>query len=122
MQYTVLHTCIAVFDLEKSKKFYEEVLGLKEKRRLSPNDKTVCVFLEDGVSSNVIELKWINDRTTPYDLGDNLGHIGIRVDDIAAVRQQHEKMGIVCDEIASLGVYFIKDPDGYVLEIIPTRK
>ncbi|MHB1315117.1 MAG: VOC family protein [Christensenellales bacterium] len=123
MQYTIRHMCITVFDLEKSLKFYEEVLGLQEMKRLVfPDEEKTCVFLTDSMSANLIELMWMKDRKEPYDLGDNLGHIGIRVDDIEAARAQHEKMGIVTMEIDFLGVYFIKDPDGYILEIIPTKK
>ena len=122
MKPTILHTCITVYDLEKSLRFYQDVLGLKEEKRIVfPKGDRISVFLADETSSNKIELTWIKDHA-PYDLGDNLGHIGIKTDDIDAARKEHERLGIVTGEIKMFNVYFIKDPDGYIIEIIPTKK
>ena len=68
-----------------------------------------------------VELTSLQDHPGPYALGDNEQHIGFRVDDFNAAHALHERMGCICYENPAMGIYFIEDPDGYWLEIIPTR-
>ena len=63
------HFNFNVLDLEKSLKFYEEALGLKEVRRKEAEDGSfILVYLGDGKSSFTLELTWLKDRTEKYDL------------------------------------------------------
>ena len=64
---------------------------------------------------------WLKGRTEPYNLGDEEFHLAFRVDDYDAAHALHEKMGCICYENTAMGLYFIKDPDGYWLEIVPVR-
>ena len=122
MKFTMYHTCITVLDFEKSMKFYEEALGLKEVRRIEAADgSSKIVFLETEGSLCQLELTWYADREEPYNLGDNEIHIGFRTDDYEASLAKHRQMGCVCFENPRFGVYFIEDPDGYWMEIVPTR-
>ena len=122
MKFTMYHTCITVLDLEKSMKFYEEALGLKEVRRIEAADgSSKIVFLETEGSLCQLELTWYADREEAYNLGDNEIHIGFRTDDYEASLAKHRQMGCVCFENPKFGVYFIEDPDGYWIEIVPVR-
>ena len=122
MKFTMYHTCITVLDLEKSMKFYEEALGLKEVRRIEAADgSSKIVFLETEGSLCQLELTWYADREEPYNLGDNEIHIGFRTDDYEASLAKHRQMGCVCFENPKFGVYFIEDPDGYWIELVPER-
>ena len=122
MQFRFAHNNINVFDLEKSIEFYHEALGLNETRRkVAPDGSYILVFMEDGCSQHQLELTWLRDRSDPYNLGDNEIHIAFKTDDFEAAHQLHSKMGCICYENKAMGVYFIDDPDGYWLEIIPAK-
>ena len=118
MKFTFAHNNINVLNLEKSLSFYQQALGLTETRRVEKPDFTL-VYLGDDVTPHRLELTWLKGRQQPYNLGDNEIHIAFRVDDFSAAHELHESMGCICYENASMGIYFIADPDGYWLEIIP---
>lgn len=120
MNFRFLHNNINVFDLEKSLAFYSEALGLKEIRRKETPDFTL-VFLGDGESKHELELTWLRERTDPYNLGDNEIHLAFEADDYEAAHEKHKKMGCICYENMQMKVYFISDPDGYWLEIVPKK-
>jgi len=123
MKFTFAHNNLNVFDLEKSLAFYKEALGLVEVRRTeAPDGSFILVFLGDGVTSHQLELTWLRDRETPYDLGDNEIHLAFVVDDFEAAHKHHSEMGCICYENEKMGIYFIEDPDGYWLEIIPSKR
>ena len=63
-----------------------------------------------------------SDRAEAYDLGENEFHLAFTVDDYAAAHALHKEMGCICFENEAMGIYFIADPDGYWLEIVPARK
>ena len=122
MKFSIKHTNLNVFDLEKSLEFYTKALGLTEIKRHKPDDDSFeLVFLSDDEGVHQIELTWLRDRETPYDLGDNEIHIAFVVDDYDAAFKLHKEMDCVCYENPAMGIYFIEDPDGYWLEIIPTK-
>ena len=122
MNFKIIHNCINVFDLERSMRFYEEALGLKEVRRITaPDGSFILVFVANENAEHQIELTWLRDREEPYNLGDNEMHIGFRTDDYEAAYAKHKEMGCICFENPGMGIYFICDPDGYWLEMIPTR-
>jgi lactoylglutathione lyase len=117
------HNNINVRDLEKSLRFYQDALGLVEIRRVEPAGKSfILVFLGDGTTSHKIELTWLRERQEPYNLGDNEFHLAMVVDDYKAAFARHKEMGCVCYENPTMGIYFIEDPDGYWVEIIPEKK
>ena len=104
-------------------KFYEEALGLKEVRRKGPEDGSfILVYLGDGESKHQLELTWLRDWDKDhYDLGDDEFHLAFTTDDMEAAHKKHEEMGCICFENPKMGIYFIEDPDGYWIEIIPER-
>jgi len=122
MKFTIDHFNINVLDLDKSLAFYDKALGLKEARRKTADDGSyVIVYLEDGISPNKLELTWLKSQTTPYDLGDEEFHIAFKTDDFDAAHALHTQMDCICFENKEMGIYFINDPDGYWLEIVPRR-
>lgn len=122
MKFTFNHNNINVFNLEKSVAFYTENLGLSEVRRKEASDGSfILVFLGDGETGHRLELTWLRDWEKPYNLGDNEMHLAFRVDDYEKAHDFHEAQGVICYENEKMGIYFISDPDGYWVEIIPTR-
>lgn len=122
MQFSFLHNNINVFDLQKSIAFYDEALGLKEVSRIESEDGSfIIVYLGDGISKHTLELTWLRDKTTPYNLGDNEIHLAFEVDDYEGALKKHRAMEVVCFENDAMGIYFISDPDGYWVEILPTN-
>ena len=119
--FTMIHENYNVADLDRSLAFYREALGLHEVRRKEKPEYTI-VYLADDTEGFELELTWLRDRDKPYNLGDEEFHLAFRTDDMEAAHALHEKMGCICYENPAMGIYFIKDPDGYWLEIVPTRK
>ena len=122
----VLHTMIRVGDLEASKKFYCEALGMKMLREQDyPEGKFTLCFVGYGDESKeaVIELTH-NWGVTSYDLGDAYGHVALGTNDIKGA----------CDRVRTLGykvtrepgpmkhgttvIAFVEDPTGYKIELI----
>ena len=122
MKFKLAHTNINVKDLEKSLAFYSKALGLVQVRRKDAADGSfTLVFLEDGTGGHQIELTWLRDKEGPYELGDNESHIAFHVDNMEEAHKLHSEMGCICFENKSMGIYFIEDPDGYWLEVIPAK-
>jgi len=122
MKFTIDHFNINVLDLEKSLVFYEKALGLHEARRKTADDGSyIIVFLEDGTGAGKLELTWLKSQEKPYDLGDEEFHIAFKTDDFDTAYALHKKMDCICFENKEMGIYFINDPDGYWLEIVPKR-
>jgi lactoylglutathione lyase len=123
MNFTMVHNNINVFDLEKSIKFYEDALGLKiAKTKESPTGAFKIVYLKDDYSSHLLELTWLKEKTTPYNLGDNEIHLCFKTDNYDQAYLKHKEMGCICYENKEMGLYFIADPDGYWLEILRNKK
>ncbi len=121
MKFKFLHSNIYTINLEKSIAFYEKALDLKEVRRLETDD-FILVYMGDGITSHQLEISWIkDDRTNPYNLGDNTFHIAFEVEDFDKAHELHEKMGCICYDNKEMGIYFINDPDGNWMEVIPKR-
>lgn len=123
MQFRFAHNNLNVLDLDRSLAFYRDALGLTEARRKEAADGSfIIIFLSDGgLTPHLLELTWLKDREAPYNLGENEFHLAFRVDDYDAAHKKHADMGCICYENPSMGIYFIADPDGYWLEIIPTK-
>lgn len=120
MQARAIHRCIHVLDLEKSLAFYEKALGLVPVRRMGPADHSwENVYVANETTGFQIELTWNDGRTEPYYNGGKDTHICFVVDDIDAARAIHEEMGCICFVNERMGLYFIEDPDGCWIEILP---
>lgn len=122
MRFTLVHNNINVRDLDKSLAFYQEALSLKAVRRITaPDGAFIIVYLESEGSTHQLELTWLRDWDRPYNLGDNEFHIAFRAEDFEAAHQLHSDMGCIVYENPAMGIYFIADPDGYWLEVLPRR-
>lgn len=122
MTFAFNHFNFNVLDLERSLKFYDEALGLKVVREKRAADGSFIInFLGDGATGFQLELTYMTERTEPYDLGEQEYHLAFVTDDMAAAHEKHEKMGCICFENPDMGIYFIEDPDGYWIEIVPKR-
>jgi lactoylglutathione lyase len=119
VKFKFLHNNLNVLDLDKSLSFYKKALELEEVRRLDREGFTLVYLGDHGATSHELELTYIHGRTEKYNLGENEVHLAFCVDDFAAAHALHEKMGCICYENKKMGIYFIADPDGYWLEVIP---
>ncbi|EKO3654792.1 MULTISPECIES: lactoylglutathione lyase [Vibrio] len=126
----ILHTMLRVGDLDRSIEFYTQVMGMKLLRKNENTEyKYTLAFLGYGDESEgaVIELTY-NWGVADYEMGNAYGHIAIGVDDIYTT----------CDTIKAAGgnvtrepgpvkggsthIAFIKDPDGYMVELIQNKQ
>ena len=122
MKFKMYHENYNVLDLEKSLEFYDKALGLKEIRREEASDGSfIIVFIGNETTDFQLELTWLRDRKEPYNLGDEEFHLAFNTDDYEGAHKLHEEMGCICFENTEMGIYFIKDPDGYWLEIVPEK-
>lgn len=116
------HFNFNVLDLEKSLAFYDKALGLRPVReKLAEDGSFKLIYLGDGINDFTLELTWLRDRTEPYDLGECEFHLAMTAGDMAESRKKHDDMGVVCFDNPEMGIYFIEDPDGYWIEIVPER-
>lgn len=123
MKFRMIHNNFNVLDLDKSLKFYAEALDMKETRRISaPDGSFIIVYLKCDKGDHLLELTWMRDMDRPYNLGDNEFHLAFETDDYEAAHARHKAMGCICYENPEMGIYFISDPDGYWLEIIPGQR
>ena len=123
MKFKMIHENYNVRDLDASLAFYDKALGLREVRRKeAPDGSFIIVYAANDEAPFELELTWLRDHPQPYDIGEEEFHLAFRTDDIAAAHTLHEEMGCICYENPAMGIYFIQDPDGYWLEIVPARK
>lgn len=120
MSFKMIHENYNVSNLDKSIAFYREALDLHEVRRIN-GDGFIIVYLTNDASDFELELTWLNEHPQKYDLGECEFHLAFRTDDFDAAHKKHEEMGCICFENPEMGIYFIADPDGYWLEIVPQR-
>ena len=125
----ILHTMLRVGDLERSLRFYTEVLGMRLLRRKDyPEGKFTLAFVGYGDESAtaVLELthNWDVDK---YELGNAYGHIAIAVDDAyKACEEVKRRGGKVTREAGPMKhgttvIAFIEDPDAYKIELIERK-
>jgi lactoylglutathione lyase len=125
----ILHTMLRVGDMQRSVKFYTEVLGMKLLRTTDrPEQKYSLAFVgyDDEKRSAVLELTY-NYGVPRYELGTAYGHVAVGVPDVKAA----------CDRVRAAGgkvtrepgpvkggtsvIAFVEDPDGYKIEFIEQR-
>ena len=122
MKFKMVHENYNVADLERSLAFYREALGLTEVRRKEAEDGSfIIVFIGNEESDFQLELTWLRDHPQRYDLGECEFHLAFQTADFDAAHEKHAEMGCICYENPQMGIYFIADPDGYWLEIVPVR-
>ncbi len=121
----VIHSMIRVLDLERSLKFYADVLNLHETHRLDFPDFAL-VYLRNPQNDFEIELTWNKGRVEPYSHGDGYGHIGVVIPDAAATQAALSAKGyqpaavkeFKRDDELLARFFFIQDPDGYKIEML----
>ena len=120
---TFNHFNFNVADLDKSIQFYKDALDLEPVGRKEADDgRFIIVYLGDGKTGFRLELTWLRDwEKDSYNLGDNEFHLAFETDDMEASLKKHKEMDCVCFENTAMGIYFIVDPDGYWLEIVPKK-
>ncbi len=119
----LLHTMIRVKDLDATLEFYTGFLGLREVRRKPIGDEATLVFLADEHDRYRIELTCNHDGRE-YELGDQFGHLAFGTDDLDAVIREVEAAGMTYrksrPEVGSRYI-FVKDPNGYDIEILERK-
>ena len=126
-KFKYLHTMIRVIDLEKSIEFYTRFFNMKLIRKNDfPGGKFSLAFLGYGneTDNTVLELTYNWDQTEVYDKGNAWGHIALGVEDIYTLCDDLEKDGVLITrkpgpmKHGTTLIAFIKDPDGYSIELI----
>lgn len=126
----ILHTMLRVGDLERSVRFYTEVLGMSLLRQNEyPDGEFTLAFLGYGNESEntVIELTY-NWGTENYDLGNAFGHLALEVDDVYQAADEIRQAGgkILRDagpmNAGTTIIAFVEDPDGYQIELIGKKQ
>ncbi|MEJ2143013.1 MAG: lactoylglutathione lyase [Gammaproteobacteria bacterium] len=122
----ILHTMLRVGDLDRSIKFYTEVLGMKLLRQKEyPDGKFTLAFVGygDEKDNTVIEMTY-NWGVDSYDLGGGFGHIALEVDDVyEATEEIRNRGGKILRDAGPMNagttiIAFVEDPDGYQIELI----
>ena len=121
----IIHSMLRVLDLDRSMRFYADVLNLHEAHRLD-FPEFALVYLRNAENDVEIELTLNKGRTEAYTHGTGYGHIGVVVSDAAASREMLSQRGIDCtpvkefkrgDELLAK-FFFVQDPDGYKIELL----
>ena len=122
----LLHTMIRVGNLDKSIKFYTDILNMKLLRQKDyPDGRFTLAFVGygDEKSNSAIELTH-NWDTESYDLGTGFGHLAVEVDDVyRAVDKIRQQGGKILREAGPMNagttiIAFVEDPDGYQIELL----
>jgi lactoylglutathione lyase len=122
MRARFVHWCIHVIDKDAAIAFYEKALGFHVDREKGPADGSWSnTFMVSPESPFELELTWNRGRTEPYANGGSDTHIAFRVDDIDAAHALHKEMGCIVYENPDMGLYFIADPDGSWIEVLPEK-
>ena len=117
------HTMIRVKDVEATLEFYTGFLGLTETRRLPIGDGATLIFLEDDRGAYQIELT-VNEGKDDYVLGDQFGHLAFFTEDLERVVADVESRGWWYRRSKpgmNSNYIFLKDPNGYDVEILERR-
>ena len=124
----MIHTMVRVLDLDRSIDFYEKAFNLREKRR-HEFEKFSLVYMGNDENDYEIELTLNQGTTEAYSHGSGYGHIAVCVDDLDAEHNRIKSLGFEPRDIVAFSpggdllarFFFIKDPDGYEIEVIERR-
>ena len=123
----LIHTCYRITDIKKSTAFYE-ALGLEKRREVPIRDEAINYFFGvPGQPLPELELTY-NFGVNRYELGTAYGHVALKVDNLAKTLAGLAKQGIEPEKppytIAAAGslICFVRDPDGYRIELIEPQK
>ena len=125
----ILHTMLRVGDLERSLRFYTEVLGMRLLRRHDyPEGRFTLAFVGYGAESDTAVLELTHNwDTAAYELGNGYGHVALEVEDAAAACAAIKaRGGKVVREAGPMKhgttvIAFVEDPDGYRIELIERK-
>jgi lactoylglutathione lyase len=119
----LIHTCYRVLDLDRSVAFYER-LGFEELRRVPIREEAINVFMGLPGDGARLELTYNVGREQPYEIGTGYGHIALTVDSLDPTLERLCGEGIEPEKppyrVREGGsrICFVRDPDGYRIEII----
>ena len=123
MKIKYLHTMVRVKNIEKSKEFYCDLLGLREiKRKDSEQGKFTLVFLSAPNQEDVaLELTYNWDTSEIYSEGRNFGHLAFEVSDIYEICLKLQKAGVTINRPPRDGrMAFVRSPDNISIELLQT--
>lgn len=120
-----IHTMIRVLDEERSVDFYHTAFGLKVAGRFDFETFTL-VYLRNAENDFEIELTVNKGQTEPYTHGDGYGHVAFTVDDLDSERERARSNRLDPTDIVEFNrdgrlmarFFFLKDPDGYKIEVL----
>lgn len=122
----ILHVAYHVADIDRALAFYVGVLGMKEQLRmkLGNGEQEVVLAFPESKGSGVI-LMWNTERATPYQLGDSYSRFVMMVSDLDAALQHVTRHGAPvatpATQAGTMRYAMIKDPDGYVIELLQIK-
>jgi lactoylglutathione lyase len=120
----LIHTCYRIGDIDRSVAFYE-ALGFEERRRMPIRDEAINVFMGLPGDGDRLELTY-NYGVDSYELGTGYNHIALTVDDLDDASSlggqgiEPEKPPYTVSDGGSR-LCFVRDPDGYRIELIERR-
>ena len=123
MKVKYLHTMVRVKNIEESKKFYCDLLGLKEiKRKESEEGKFTLVFLAAPNQEDIaLELTYNWNTNEIYSEGRNFGHLAFEVSDIYEICIRLQKAGVIINRPPRDGrMAFVRSPDNISIELLQT--
>ncbi len=120
-----IHSMIRVLDEERSVEFYSQAFGLEVADRLD-FDSFTLIYLSNSEDDFELELTVNKGQTEPYDLGNGYGHLAVSVDDLDSEHQRIKALNLNPRDIVEFErdgallakFFFIKDPDGYDIEVL----
>ena len=123
MKLKYLHTMVRVKNIEESKEFYCDLLGLREiKRKDSKEGKFTLVFLAAPNQEDIaLELTYNWNTNEIYSEGRNFGHLAFEVSDIYEICIKLEKAGVTINRPPRDGrMAFVRSPDNISIELLQT--
>ena len=115
-----LHTMVRISDMDRSLRFYRDLLGLREiRRREDDKGRYTLIFLAPpGQDESPIELTF-NWDPEEYTGGRNFGHLAYEVDDIYALCQKLMDAGVTINRPPRDGrMAFVRSPDNISIELL----
>jgi len=120
----LIHTCYRITNIDRSVAFYE-ALGFEDRRRMPIREEAINVFMGLPGDGDRLELTY-NFGVDSYEIGTGYGHIAVTVDDIDQTLSRLKEQGIEPEREpyrvreGGARICFVRDPDGYRIEIIGT--